>query len=75
MIRIRVVSPFPLERAGPDGEVELPDQTTVWQMIHRLHLPFYAYALPVSVNGEQAGKRRRLCQGDLVVFIMPYSGG
>lgn len=75
MIRVKVVAPFALEKADRNGEVELPDRATVWQLMKYLHSPLYAYALPVVVNGKQASKRRRLQQDDLVVFLMPYSGG
>ncbi len=75
MIRVKVVAPFAIREIDKSGEIELPDQITVGQLRKRLRAPLFAYALPVMVNGKQAGARQRLQQGDLVIFLMPLSGG
>ncbi|RPI31585.1 MAG: hypothetical protein EHM70_11225, partial [Chloroflexota bacterium] len=75
MIRVKVVAPFNLNEADKVGEIELPDRTTVAQLLRRLGAPLYAYALPVAVNSKQASRRQVLHDGDLVVFIVPISGG
>ncbi len=75
MVRVKIVAPFKISEADSNGEVELPDRTTVGRLIGVLHAPLYAYVLPVAVNGAQAGRRYLLKEGDLVVFVLPYSGG
>ncbi len=75
MIRVKIVAPFKLSQADSSGEVELPDRTTVGRLVRLLHAPLYAHILPVIVNGSQAGRRKILKNGDLVVFLVPISGG
>ncbi len=75
MVRVKVVAPFIISQADSGGEVELPDRTTVGRLIRLLHVPLYAHVLPVVVNGSQAGRRKILKNGDLVVFLVPISGG
>ncbi len=74
-MRVKVVAPFKTAGATTDGEIELPDRATVTKLLRLLHAPLYAYALPVVVNGFQVGKRQQLHDGDLVVFVVPISGG
>jgi molybdopterin converting factor small subunit len=45
----------------------------LWKRIHDLLL--YARFLPVAVNGDQVKRSHRLKDGDMVLFIMPVSGG
>ncbi len=75
MVRVKVVAPFKVSQADSSGQIELPDRITVGKLLRILHAPLYAYALPVVVNGAQARRRYLLQEGDLVVFVMPYSGG
>ncbi len=75
MIRVKVVAPFQIPQANSRGEIDLPERITVWRLTRLLHSPLYAYALPVFVNGIQAGKRQVLQDGDLVVFMVPIAGG
>ncbi len=75
MIRVKVVAPFKISQADHSGEVELPDRTTVGRLVRLLNAPLYAHLLPVIVNGTQAGRRKMLNNGDLVVFLVPISGG
>ncbi len=75
MIRVKIVAPFKISQADNSGEIELPDRTTVGRLVRLLHAPLYAYILPVVVNGSQAGRRKMLKNGDLIVFLAPISGG
>ncbi len=75
MIRVKIVAPFTISQADSSGEVDIPDRTTVGRLLRLLHAPLYAHVLPVVVNGSQAGRRRMLKNGDLVIFLVPISGG
>jgi sulfur carrier protein ThiS len=75
-IQVKVISPFPLRGVDTDGTVELPDNTRVRDLLRRsLPAALYARIVPVSVNGRQVPPSHRLQDGDLVVIIMPISGG
>ncbi len=76
MIRVKLVAPFELDGIDSDDCVELPDGARVKDLLRRVHgLPFYARFLPMAVNGDQVKSSHRLKDGDMVVFIMPVSGG
>ncbi len=74
-MNVKVIAPFALKRARGGETIELPEGATSMQLLRLLHAPIYAYALPMTVNGEQVGKHKRLHEGDLVVFLVPFSGG
>ncbi len=75
MIRVKIIAPFKIAQIDRNGEVELPDRTTVGRLVRLLHAPLYAHVIPVFVNGSQAGRGKILKNGDLVVFLVPISGG
>lgn len=76
MIRVRLVAPFELDGIDSDGCVDLPDGARVRDLFMRVRgLPLYARFLPVAVNGDQVNRSHRLRDGDMVLFIMPVSGG
>jgi molybdopterin converting factor small subunit len=75
MIAVKVVAPFALKEAAPDGTVQLPEKTSILRLLRMQGAPPFAYLLPVAVNGVQAGKNHRLKAGDVVVFLAPITGG
>ncbi len=76
MIRVQLVAPFELDGIDSDGCVDLPDGARVADLFKRVHgLPLYVRLLPVAVNGDQVKLSHRLKDGDMVLFIMPVSGG
>ena len=75
MITVSVVAPFPLEGLDRQGNLNLPSGVCVLDLLRQAKAPIYTYILPVSINGHLAGKRTRLKDGDMVVFIAPISGG
>ncbi len=76
MIRVQLVAPFELDGIDSDGCVDLPDGARVGDLFKRVHgLPLYVRLLPVAVNGDQVKLSHRLKDGDMVLFIMPVSGG
>ena len=76
MIRVELVAPFELKGLDPGGCIELPDGARVSDLLKRVRgLPPYARLMPVAVNGEQAKRSQRLKDGDIVLFILPASGG
>lgn len=76
MIRVKLVAPFELDGIDSAGCVDLPDGARVRDLFRRLHgFPLYARLLPVAVNGDQVNHSHRLKDGDMVVFIIPVSGG
>jgi sulfur carrier protein ThiS len=74
-MRVKVVAPFPISNIQADNEVEVPDRCTVGSLLRRLNPPVYGYLLPVLVNGIQAKYKTRLKPGDLIVILLPMSGG
>lgn len=76
MIRVKLVAPFELEGIDSEGCVDLPDGARVKDLLSRVQgLPLYARFLPIAVNGDQVERSYRLKDGDMVLFIMPVSGG
>jgi hypothetical protein len=75
VITVKVVSPLSLKNAGPSGEVQLPERTTVGGMLVRAGAPLPAHILPAFVNGSLAKKSQKLNDGDLIVLLLPFSGG
>ena len=76
MIRVKLVAPFELDGIDSEGCVDLPDGARVEDLLRRLHgFPLYARFLPVAVNGDQVKRSHRLKDGDMVLFVMPISGG
>ncbi len=75
-MRVRVVAPFALAGQAADGCVEMPEGARVRDLLRlAVRPPIYSRLLPVTVNGEAAGRAQRLHADDLVVFIMLLSGG
>lgn len=75
-IQVEIVAPFEVRGQARDGRVELPDGSSVRDLLRlNLNAPFYTRWLPVSVNGEQVPHGHILSDGDRVVFILPRVGG
>lgn len=74
-MRVKVIAPFPLTTLDSDNEIEIPENATVARLLRQIRAPLYAQFMPGTVNGVQANRRTRLHPGDLVVFLVPYSGG
>jgi len=75
VITVKVVAPFTLKNTNSAGEIQVPERTTLNGLLRRVGAPLLAYALPAAVNGSHVRKNQRLKEGDLVVFILPISGG
>ncbi len=65
-----------LERFGTPGpgEMELPPQSRVGDLIRALKIPDRVGRV-ILVNGRVAGEDRELAPGDEVVFFPPVEGG
>ncbi len=75
-MRVRVVAPFALAGQAPDGSLEMAEGSQVRDLLRlAVRPPIYSRLLPVTVNGEPAGRSRPLRPDDLVVFVMLLSGG
>ncbi len=75
-MRIKVISPFEVRGLAEDGTLELKEGARVRDLLRRsLPAALYATLVPVSVNGRQVQPAHRLQDGDLVVILMPISGG
>ena len=71
-----VAAPFELRGQGRDGCVDLHEGARVRDLLRlAVNAPIYTRLLPVSVNGEQAKHSQILQDGDVVVFILPRTGG
>lgn len=75
-MRVKVISPFPLRGLEDDDTLELKEGARVRDVLKRsLPAAVYAMVVPVSVNGRQVPPDHKLTEGDLVVILMPISGG
>lgn len=75
LICVKMVAPFELRSISTDGEIAIPAGTSLLMMLLMTGAPLYALAMPVVVNGKQESKSYCLQDGDIVVFVMPFSGG
>ncbi|VFQ44484.1 molybdopterin synthase/thiamin biosynthesis sulphur carrier beta-grasp [Desulfoluna butyratoxydans] len=57
-----------------DGTLEVPDNTTVADVIELLKLPEEQVRL-IFVNGRHADRDRELCAGDRLGIFPPVGGG
>ncbi len=72
-MKVKVIAPFEIPGRQADGSLELEEGARVRDLLRAA--PLYAALLPISVNGKQAPRSRKLCNGDLVVVIAPIQGG
>lgn len=77
-MRIKVMVPLALRRSQIDerGWIEVPEGTTLSQLVHKLGLPgTLLKALFLSVNGIRVPLSTELKDGDVVSIIAPLAGG
>ncbi len=72
-MKVKIIAPFEIPGRQADGSLELAEGARVRDLLRSA--PLYAAILPVSVNGQQAPRSRKLKDGDLVVVIAPIQGG
>ena len=77
-MRVKILPPHGSDRSALDERswAELPTGSTVRDALRLIRCsPLKAKLLLVSVNGERASLDRALCEGDVVGFFFPVSGG
>ena len=77
-MRVKILPPHGCDRSALDerGWAELPEGGTVRDALRLVRCPpLKAKLLLVSVNGERSPLERTLCDGDVVGFFFPVSGG
>lgn len=77
-MRVKVFPPLGCDRSALDERswIELPEGSTVRDVLKIIKCsPLKAKLLLVSVNGERAGFRHELKDGDVVGFFSLVTGG
>ena len=77
-MKVKVIPPLGSDRSALDerGWMDVPMGTTVSDVLKIIRCnPVKAKLLLVSVNGEKVSLRTELCDGDVVGFFSPVSGG
>ena len=77
-MRVKILPPHGCDRSALDARswAELEEGSTVRDALRLIRCsPLKAKFLLVSVNGERAELDRKLCDGDVVGFFFPVSGG
>ena len=77
-MRVKILPPHGSDRSALDARswAELEDGSTVRDALRLIRWPpLKARLLLVSVNGERCGLDHTLCDGDVVGFFFPVSGG
>ena len=77
-MRVKVLPPHGCDRSALDERswMDLPEGGTVRAVLRLIRCsPVKAKILLVSVNGEHSTLNRELCDGDVVGFFFPVSGG
>lgn len=77
-MRVKVLPPHGCDRSALDERswMDLPEGGTVRDVLRLIRCsPVKAKILLVSVNGERSALNRELCDGDVVGFFFPVSGG
>lgn len=69
-----------LQRQTPEGllrrlEVELPEGSTIQELIEHLEIEIHPEHLLFALNGRFAEIDQALADGDVVHLIVPISGG
>ena len=65
---------LPAGTSGDNVVLDLPDGTTVDQVVHSLRIPSELERLTV-VNGRDAVADQRLSEGDVLSLFPPLAGG
>ena len=77
-MRVKVLPPPGCDRSTLDERswMEVPEGADLTYVLKAVKCsPVLAKILLVSVNGERSKLRRKLCDGDVVGFFIPVSGG
>ncbi len=77
-LRIRVFMPLARDgaRVDEDGFVEVPEGSTLGDLLRLLRVPFRRGAVLLTmVNYERSPLSRTLAEGDTVSFLSPVAGG
>ena len=77
-MRVKVLPPPGCDRSVLDERnwMEVPDGADLTYVLKAVKCsPLLAKVLLVSVNGERAKLSKKLCDGDVIGFFMPVSGG
>ncbi len=77
-MRIKILPPHGCDRSCLDERswAELPEGSVVRDALKLVRCsPLKAKLLLVSVNGERASLSRPLCEGDIIGFFFPATGG
>ena len=77
-MRVKIFPPLGCDRSALDAKswAEMPEGSTVADVLKLIKCgPVKAKLLLVSVNGERAKFSKELCDGDVVGFFSPVSGG
>jgi len=75
-VKVRLVAPFQVAGQDADGWLEVPEGTTVRQLLRRAGLAGRLLGvLPAMVNGRQVRAAHLLRDGDVLVVVLPLSGG
>lgn len=75
---MKILPPHGCDRSALDGRswAEMDEGATVRDALRLVHCPpLKAKLLLVSVNGERSSLSRELCDGDVIGFFFPVSGG
>ena len=75
-MKIKFVGPLKMAGQDPEGTLEIPEGTTVRKLLHQAGVAGRMLAvLPVMVNGKQVQPAHILQDGDVLVVVIPLSGG
>jgi sulfur carrier protein ThiS len=75
-VKIRLAGPLKLPGQDADGWLEVPEGTTVRQVLRRAGLAGRLLGvLPAMVNGRQVRAAHLLRDRDVLVVVLPLSGG
>jgi sulfur carrier protein ThiS len=75
-VKVQVIAPFEIEGQDNEGWVELSEGSRVTAILRRaIRAPMLMRLMPVSVNGIQVHRGKRLKDGDMVIVVMPIRGG
>ena len=77
-MRVKILPPHGSDRSALDERswAEMPEGSTVKDALALVKCSrLKAKALLVSVNGERAEMDKELCDGDVIGFFLPVTGG
>ncbi|MDA8530027.1 MoaD/ThiS family protein [Candidatus Poseidonia alphae] len=76
MVNVLAFGPLSERLGGREHAYELPDGTTVRELIDQVELSeWISFGLAVAINGERCDVDTTLSNGDEVALLPPVSGG